>query len=385
MKQIVYAAFDLFPSPKGAATHIGHNVLASQQLFERTHLLCLGSPDMPRNQQEGSVQIRRCLLNHPNVLRRAKLFEEFVEGCLDQYGHQDVIHFRDIWSGVALLDHPATHRAKAVFEVNGVPSIELPCHYPLLHRRPALLQALRASEDYCLDRADVIVTVSRVNAHYLEQERGVDSRRIQVIPNCVRMTSEGTNPALDRNENEIVILYSGTLSPWQGLVTLIKAFSYLPSDPSVKLVMACSTKKHFRPIDKWVKRLGLTERVQYLWGLSRADLDRLYAKAYVSVAPLSRCDRNELQGCCPLKILESMAMGTPVVASDLGVCRELIRSGEDGILIKPDAPRVLARSLIQCLENPALISTLGENARKKIGADYSFERLHKQLFKLYQN
>ena len=77
-QKILYAAFDLFPSTKGAATHIAHNLTVAQQLFDRVTLLCLGHSDMPQYQQEGCITIRRCLLNHPNYLRRAEL-EYIVE------------------------------------------------------------------------------------------------------------------------------------------------------------------------------------------------------------------------------------------------------------------------------------------------------------------
>ena len=63
------------------------------------------------------------------------------------------------------------------------------------------------------------------------------------------------------------------------------------------------------------------------------------------VAPLARGDRNEVQGCSPLKIVESMAAGTAVVASDLPVARELVTPGRDGLLVAPGAPRALARAM----------------------------------------
>ncbi len=109
----------------------------------------------------------------------------------------------------------------------------------------------------------------------------------------------------------------------------------------------------------------------------------LYRRAYVSVAPLTRCDRNELQGCCPLKILESMAVGTPVIASRLAVCRELIDPGKEGLLVTPDAPRALAHALVQCLENSDQVVQMGDNARKKVALKYDFDVFTGALRDLY--
>ncbi len=79
MTRIFYAAFDLFPSPKGAATHMGHNLLAARELFDASTLFCLGAPDMPSYQEEGSITIHRCLLNHPNFLRRVDLYQASLD------------------------------------------------------------------------------------------------------------------------------------------------------------------------------------------------------------------------------------------------------------------------------------------------------------------
>jgi glycosyltransferase involved in cell wall biosynthesis len=63
----------------------------------------------------------------------------------------------------------------------------------------------------------------------------------------------------------------------------------------------------------------------------------------VCVAPLTLNDRNVTQGCCPLKVLEYMAAGRPLVASNLPVVRELVRERLDGLLFAPDDPLDLAR------------------------------------------
>jgi glycosyltransferase involved in cell wall biosynthesis len=382
MTRIFYAAFDLFPSPKGAATHMGHNLLAARDLFDSSTLFCLGAPDMPSYQEEGSITIHRCLLNHPNFLRRVDLYQAFLDEILDDLEPPDIVHFRDIWSGLPLLRHPKTRQAKRVFEVNGLPSIELPYHYPLLYHRPAFRQQLAAVEKQCLQQADCLVTVSKVNARCLEH-RGAAAEKIRVISNCVqsngwRQARSGAFESHDRT-----ILYSGTLSPWQGVETLLRAFALLSGYEEVRLVLACSTVKHYRPIRKHIQKLGLSGRVQCHFGLPREELRGLYRRAYVSVAPLTRCDRNELQGCCPLKILESMAVGTPVIASSLAVCRELIDPGKEGLLVTPDAPRALAHALVQCLENSDQVVQMGDNARKKVALKYDFDIFAGALRDLY--
>jgi glycosyltransferase involved in cell wall biosynthesis len=106
--------------------------------------------------------------------------------------------------------------------------------------------------------------------------------------------------------------------------------------------------------------------------------------ATLSVAPLTECPRNLQQGCCPLKILESMAAGVPVVASDLPAVRELITDGVEGRLVRPDRPSELARTIRVLLQYPAHLQELGRRARERIARDYTWDQATAALAALYR-
>ncbi|MCP4405285.1 MAG: glycosyltransferase family 4 protein [bacterium] len=376
----LFAAFDLFPSSKGSTTRIAHTLQALSHCADSMTLATLGHSDMPRFQQEDRLLIRRCLAMHPNFLSRTDLFGDFLFDVLNGLRYTlDVIHFRDIWSGIPLLEHPNTQSAKKVFEMNGIPSIELPVHYPRLYQNSVLTDHLRAMENYCLSQADRIITVSRTSARYLES-RNVPAEKIQVIPNIAEIEPDDTPPP-----PEPLILYAGTLTPWQGVPTLIKAFELIAENRKLRLLLACSSKKFLRPIRKQIKKAGLQEKVDIRIGLPKEELYAYYRQAVCTVVPLTRCDRNELQGCCPLKILESMAVGTPVIASNIAVCRELIEHESDSWLVKPDSPRALAHGILTLLESPELVSHLGQKARQKVRRHNNRERFKEQLRELYQS
>ena len=376
----LFAAFDLFPSSKGSTTRIAHTLQALSHCAESMTLACLGHSDMPRFQQEGRLLIRRCLALHPNFLNRTELFGDFLFDVIDRLHYTpDVIHFRDIWSGIPLLEHPKIQASKKVFEMNGIPSIELPVHYPRLYQNSVLLNQLQTLESHCLSQADRIVTVSRTNARYLES-RTVPAGKIHLIPNIAEIEPKGMP-----QPSEPLILYAGTLTPWQGVSTLIQAFGLIAEHRNVRLLLACSSKKFLRPIRKQIRKAGLQEKVQIEIGLPKDEIYAYYRQAVCTVVPLTRCDRNELQGCCPLKILESMAVGTPVIASNIAVCRELIEHGRDSWLVKPDSPRALAYGILTLLDTPELVTKLGQKAQQKIQRHYNRERFKEQLRELYQS
>ena len=80
-----------------------------------------------------------------------------------------------------------------------------------------------------------------------------------------------------------------------------------------------------------------------------------------------------------------MAAGTPVIASNLAVCRELIEHGTDGWLVTPDSPRALAQAMLTLLNNPDLASTLGQKAQQKIVRHYNRETFTEKLREVYLN
>ncbi|MBP7735139.1 MAG: glycosyltransferase family 4 protein [Spirochaetes bacterium] len=367
---VLFTTFDVFPLPKGSSTHIAQTLQALSSLFGPVNLASLGFGDMPRFQREGDISIYRCLSHHPNFLKRTEFFYDFVHETVDKIGGVDCVHFRDIWGGTAVFDDPRLRGAKKIFEVNGLPSIELPYHYPQLPLNPGLLSRIRMMEDHCLDAADGIITVSNVTKRYL-QGRGVPPEKITVIPNTAfdfdddPMEGEEHQGLYKEIGDRKIILYAGTLTDWQGLPTLLKAFELIADRDDVALFIAGSTDKYARAVRKAIRKAGLEETVAVKIGLPRESLHRLYRLAVFSLAPLSRCSRNELQGCSPLKIVESMSAGTPVIASNIPVCAEFIDHMENGYLVAPDSPRALANAMSLLLDDDDLVSRLGASARAK--------------------
>jgi glycosyltransferase involved in cell wall biosynthesis len=385
---VLFTTFDVFPLPKGSSTHIAHTLHALTSLFGPVNLATLGFGDMPRYQEEGDISIFRCLSHHPNFLKRTEYFYDFIQDTVDKIGRIDHVHFRDIWGGMAIFDDPRLVTAKKIFEVNGLPSIELPYHYPLLLKNPGLMSRIRMMEDHCLASADGIITVSSVTKRYLES-RNVPSGKITVIQNTAFDFDDLSHDAREQSDKSAadndrrIILYAGTLTEWQGLPTLIKAFELISDRDDVILYIAGSTGKYSRNIKKTIRKAGLEDKIKFKIGLSRESLHHLYRRAAFSLAPLSRCSRNELQGCSPLKIIESMSAGTPVIASNLAVCAEYIDHMEDGLLVRPDSPRALANAMSLLLDDDALVSRLGNNAKAKSQNQYHMELWIKKFHEAY--
>ena len=125
---------------------------------------------------------------------------------------------------------------------------------------------------------------------------------------------------------------------------------------------------------KRVRKLGLEGAVSVEPAVPHHEMPALLAQADVCVAPLAYNDRNVTQGCCPLKLIEYMACGRPVVASNLPVVRELARDDVDALLFAPDDPADLARCVLALLSDAPLAQRLGCAAAGRVRQEIHLAR-----------
>ena len=293
-----------------------------------------------------------------HFLDRAAGFGRELARVIEAMPALELAHFRDPWSGAAIALRP--HDYATVYEVNALPSIELP---HLFDVGGPTLEKVRALELACCAESDRVVTPSETTASFLAS-LGVDREKIRVIPNGADLYDRG-----DGN----YVLYIGSPQSWQGIETLLRAFARLADFPNLRLVICASREtKAWKPYEKLAEKLRIN--IEWHYALDQAQLAEITRNALLSVAPLSDCARNAEQGCAPLKILESMACGVAVVASDLPPVRELIRHRENGWLVHPDRPAELARALRILIEHPALARELGAAARRTIEERFTWAR-----------
>jgi glycosyltransferase involved in cell wall biosynthesis len=368
----VYIAFDSHPSYKGASTHIHHMTTTLAECYGPTLLLTLkGEGEEIRT----PTIYQSCFESlEPNLLKRAQAFSEWANEQLAQQYYLEIGHFRDVWGGMAILNHP---HILPLYEVNSFPSIEMPMRFSQL--TPAILKKLEALENHCLFQAKQVITPSYTIQNAIVR-RGIKSDKIEVIPNGATLVQKVNSPPLA----EKYLVYIGALQPWQGVDVLFRAMKYLRDKDDLRLVVCCSHTEHkSKPYKKFAEKLGITDQVIWKYQLSKKELQKIIQHALLSVAPLTECSRNIEQGCSPLKIFESMACGVPVVASDLPVIREIISHNINGVLVRPGRPAEIARAVRLLLDYPEQRQNLGEKARQSIAESYTWSSIEQNLKACY--
>lgn len=382
MIKVLYTAFDIVPSPKGASTHILHNIRGLVNSQFDVHLLTPNDSLLPPEDTLDGARITRLSQDlSQSFLERAVHFGKAVLAHLTLHREYDVVHYRNIWDGLSVAQNKKRFGYKTLFEVNGLPSIELKYHYPGID--PALLLKLKEQEMATLSLSDAIICPSNVTRDYIAS-LGVDRKRVTVIPNGVSPSDFPRSDLPGRDGRTPILLYIGTLADWQGLEIVIKALPKILEQKPVQLqIVGRGRSRQRKLLGKQIRKLGLEQSVTVRPAVPHHDVPDLIANADICLAPLGLNDRNVTQGACPIKVLEYMASSRPLIASNMPIVRELVREDVDGLLFSPNDPEDLARQVLMLLDNHDLSKRLANSATERVLSKFTWHEAQKKLIKVY--
>jgi glycosyltransferase involved in cell wall biosynthesis len=158
------------------------------------------------------------------------------------------------------------------------------------------------------------------------------------------------------------------LLPVKGHPTLLHALASLP-DAHLFLAGRPFDAAYVTSLHELVGTLGLTDRVTFLDYVG--DVPAFLAEMDVFVLPTWA--RWRMEGC-PVALLEAMSTGRACVASDIPGCRDVIASGQNGLLVPPENAVALSGALSRLAADPDLRRRLGREARARIEQHYRIER-----------
>jgi len=377
-----YFSFDTVPAPKGAATHIEAFARTLGAAFGGLELVtvALGPESTERVERWPGVFHTGLPALGETLIDRVLCFRRFLTRWLADRKFK-VIQFRSIFEGLPLLELAGASRL--VFEVNGLPSIELKYRYPGMEDDRELMRKLLAQEQRCFEAADLIVTPSGVTQRYLISARGVRAEKVRAVPNGV--DTELFRPRTRTGDANILkMIYFGTLSSWQGVELGIRALAQVRLEIAASLmIVGTGSGRERESLMQLAAKLGVAAHVAMLPAIPQRELAEQLSLADVMLAPLTLNDRNLVQGCCPLKILEGMAAGVPVIASDLPVVRELGCDGEHFFVVKAGSVDQITDTALLLARDPALATRIAKQARTHVLANYTWERSGDLLMEAY--
>jgi len=225
-------------------------------------------------------------------------------------------------------------------------------------------------------------------------DHGVTENRIWVIENGANTelfkpikddnTIKGIKNRLHINDSESVVIFVGNLAPWQGVEYLLHAVPLIVEEkPKTKfLIVGDGIMKD--KLKSLTKELNIRRSIIFTGTVPYESVPEYMNLSDICVAPFIRT-RNESIGLSPLKIYEYLSCGKPVVASDIRGVGTILESSNSGIPVIPDAHGELSGAIIKLLNDKQLREQMGENGRKMVVNNYSWETTAKKTIVVFES
>lgn len=231
-------------------------------------------------------------------------------------------------------------------------------------------------------RADRVIAVSRNTADDLERLMGVEPEKIRVIHEAAaaeftprpRAAWVSLAASLGLDADQPYVLAVGTLEPRKNHLLLIEAFARFPAELHARLVIAGGHGESDTAVRSAIARLGLAGRARLVGPRTADELAVLYSHAAVLAYP-------SLYEGFGLPLLEAMACGTPVVASNSGPMQEV--AGGAAVLLAPRDSETWARALAEILSAPERAERLRQQGFRR-AQEFSWGRAARETLVVYR-
>lgn len=227
------------------------------------------------------------------------------------------------------------------------------------------------SIDYA-QNSDIAEFLKNEPAKFVVVPNGVDIQKFSPVEKDLKLQT------LHQLENSKVVLFVGGLDKahyFKGVDYLIKAFAQVAVSAQLIIVGAGDLLPNYK---KLVGELGLENRVIFAGKVSSADLPKYYNLADLVVLP--SIDKSEAFG---MVLLEAMACGKPVVASNLAGVRSVV--DKSGFLVAPKNAGSLAEKISQILSDEKMATTMGAAGRQRVEQGYDWKIIGEKLQVVYDS
>ena len=281
-------------------------------------------------------------------------------------GHGLRLLQRDGFPVVATLHHPITvDRVHDLAAARGIrKQVSTRRWYSFLRMQGKVARALPA-----------ILTVSGNSRDDIVRDFGVEPGRLTVVPVGVD-TDLFRPPTEPRVPGRIVATASADI-PMKGLVPLLEAVAKLRTERDVELVVVGKPREG-GTAERALDRLGLSDAVRFVTGISDDEIVRLFGSAEVAVVP-------SLYEGFSLPAIEALACATPLVATTAGALPEVVGPhGESALHVPPGDPEALAAAIGALLDDPELAARLGAAGRARVLERFTWRAVAEQTVAWYR-
>ena len=231
----------------------------------------------------------------------------------------------------------------------------------------------KAKRSTLYNRLDAMIFVSHLAcSEFMSGTPVIDAAKVHVIHNSIKLPPVVT----ESSPNEkLTYMFHGRLSPEKGIDTLLQAFAMAATSHARLVIAGSGNEEYVKRLHHMALESGIAQQIT--WAGHVSDIHPLIQKANVGVCP------SHVREAGSLSVLEYMAHGKPVVASNNGSQPEYITHGKDGLLVQPGDVAALAAA-IKSLDDAQQRQAFGKAAQKTFEERLAFPIFIEKIEKVYR-
>ena len=219
------------------------------------------------------------------------------------------------------------------------------------------LLALAAREAFVYRNCKGVIALTQHLADDMRNHYGITTP-IHIAPDGfdAELSARSVNP----NPNSLpLLLYLGSLHPWKGVDMLVRVMQYVKG---AKLRIVGGVPERISQLSSLAKSMGVDQQIEFLGPVEPIKRFDIIAEADICLLPSSNTSIGS-RFTSPLKLFEYMAMGKPIVTSNLPAIREVLTNSENALLVDFGDEEKFGSAVNLLLSNPELRLHLGTNAK----------------------
>jgi glycosyltransferase involved in cell wall biosynthesis len=235
-------------------------------------------------------------------------------------------------------------------------------------------------ERFVVSRADLVVPMGKFT-YDLAVSQGAKPETMITLPfplrwaNWTEVTDLPTSP---------IILFVGRLEKEKGVHVLLQAMALVRERLADAHLMVAGDGSYRPTLEQLAASLGIQDKVSFLGWLEANHLKNVYRNSWLLVVP------SIWEEGLGMVLVEGALMGKPVVASDLGGIRDVVRHGENGLLVPPEDAVALAEAIVKILQDRDLARRMGLTGSRVAskyleGREAALERVRQAIYGLLGN
>jgi glycosyltransferase involved in cell wall biosynthesis len=231
-------------------------------------------------------------------------------------------------------------------------------------------------QEFVARRIPRVIVVSETSRADVEAAFNLPSERVRTVYNGVDTDTFRPLEGLERQPQKL--LYVGNSEDRnKGARFFLEAINMLKDEIDFRVTFVDNFKHNLKLAPRLVNEFGLNSIVDFTGRISTDDLVRHYNEARLFVT-------SSVHEGFGLPLAEAMACGAPVLGTEIGAYREIVRHGESGWLVPPRDPRALADAIRMLWNDAALRERLSAGGRQRVLETFNWRKAAEETLAVYE-